>query len=125
MSELVDIVREDFIEARDFVAKRKSVQVEQLKLFNNLQRGDELIASDLLHTFFNRAVSDLYDDKMQVKFVAGEDSDRRKTETLGTVAISDYQEMGKRVLDYDWLWDTLFYGEGYADTIRWDKRRLM
>lgn len=31
--------------------------------------------------------------------------------------------MDKAKLDYDWCWDTLFYGRGYMETLRFDKKR--
>src|SRR3990167_9433165 len=43
--------------------------------------------------------------------------------SYNTLAQSDYQEMGKAKLDYEWCWDTLFFGRGYAETIRFDKKR--
>ncbi len=31
--------------------------------------------------------------------------------------------MDKAKLDYDWAWDTLFFGNGYLETLRFDKKR--
>ncbi len=56
-------------ESQNFLSERKRRQVRQLVLLNNLQRGDQNIASTLLITLFNRMLSNLYDDKIQVKFL--------------------------------------------------------
>src|SRR3990172_12547775 len=71
-----------YIEAFYFLQPRKRRQANQIALLNNLQRGDENIASTLLLTLFNRIMSNLYDDKMQVKFVPGEELDQKKVQSL-------------------------------------------
>jgi hypothetical protein len=116
----------NYDESFEFLQTRKKRQVNQLVLLNNLQRGDENIASTLLLTLFNRIMSNLYDDKMQVKFVPGEELEQKKVEMLNILAQNDYREMDKARLDYDWSWDTLFFGRGYMETLRFDpKRKIM
>ena len=110
-------------ESFQFLQQRKKRQVAQLVLLNNLQRGDQNIASTLLLTLFNRLVSSLYDDKMQVKFLPSQGITQEQLNAFNTLARSDYLEMNKAKLDYDWCWDTLFFGRGYLETIRFDKRR--
>jgi hypothetical protein len=110
-------------ESFEFLQSRKTRQVSQLVLLNNLQRGDENIASTLLLTLFNRILSNLYDDKMQVKFIPGEELDQKKVNSLNILAQNDYREMEKNKLDYDWSWDTLFFGRGFMETLRFDKAR--
>jgi hypothetical protein len=113
-------------ESFQFLQTRKTRQVAQLVLLNNLQRGDENIASTLLLTLFNRILSNLYDDKMQVKFVPGEELDQKKVNSLNILAQNDYREMDKARLDYDWCWDTLFFGRGYMETLQFDPvRKIM
>ena len=113
-------------ESFQFGQTRKRRQVAQIVLLNNLQRGDENIASTLLITLFNRILSNLYDDKMQVKFVPSEEIDQKKVNSLNILAQNDYREMEKAKLDYDWDWDTLFFGRGYMETLRFDKvRKIM
>lgn len=110
-------------ESFEFLQPRKRRQVQQIVLLNNLQRGDENIASTLLLTLFNRIMSNLYDDKMQVKFVPGEEMDQKKVASLNILAQNDYREMDMAKLDYDWTWDTLFFGRGYMETLRFDTNR--
>lgn len=130
MSELQDImsfpaetrdIYSKYDESFQFLQTRKRRQVNQLVLLNNLQRGDENIASTLLLTLFNRILSNSYDDKMQVKFIPGEELDQKKVNTLNILAQNDYREMDKARLDYDWIWDTLFFGRGYMETLRFDQ----
>src|SRR5258708_804043 len=103
-------IQSRYNESFDFLDTWKQRKVNQLILLNNLQRGDENIASTMLLTLFNRILSNLYDDKMQVKFVPGEELEQKKVNSLNILAQNDYREMSKPELDYDWDWDTLFFG---------------
>ena len=121
----ITYLRDQFEEGRDFLQQRKQRQVSQLNLFNNLQRGDENISSTSLFSLFNRIHSGLYSDVISVRFIPPEDTDYKKTEALNKLQINDYREMEKWRLDYDWLWNACFYGDGFVETTNWDKERKM
>lgn len=110
-------------ESQDFLSERKRRQVRQLVLLNNLQRGDQNISSTLLVTLFNRMLANLYDDKLQVKFLPSQGITQNQINSYNILAQSDYLEMGKPVIDYDWCWDTLFFGRGYCETLQFDKKQ--
>lgn len=110
-------------ESFDFLQARKRRQVQQLVLLNNLNRSDQNISSSLLLTLFDRVLSSLYDDKMQVKFLPSQGILQEQLNSYNTLAQSDYMEMNKAKLDYDWAWDTLFFGRGYLETLRFNKKR--
>lgn len=112
-----------YMESFYFLQPRKRRQASQIALLNNLQRGDENISSTLLLTLFNRIMSNLYDDSMQIKFVPSQEIEQKKINSLNILAQNDYREMGMKQLDYDWTWDTLFYGRGYMETLRFDQKR--
>ena len=115
-----------YMEAFYFLQPRKRRQANQIALLNNLQRGDNNISSTLLLTLFNRIMSNLYDDKIQVKFVPNEEIEQKQVQSLNILAQNDYQQMDMKQLDYDWTWDTLFFGRGYMETLRFDtKRKIM
>lgn len=116
-------IQTNYIESFQFLDARKRRQVNQLVLLNNLQRGDQNIASTLLLTLFNRTLSALYDDKIQVKFLPSQGITQEQLNSYNILAQSDYQEMEKAKLDYDWCWDTLFFGRGYCETYQFDKKR--
>ncbi len=113
----------DYQESFQFLQAKKRRQAQQLVLLNNIRRGDQFIASTLLLTLFNRILSSLYDDKMQVKFLPSQGVTQEQINSFNILAQSDYQEMNKAKLDYDWCWDTLFFGRGYVETLRFDKKR--
>lgn len=121
--EMLGYIERNYMEAFNFLLPRKRRQVNQLVLLNNLQRGDENIASTLLLTLFNRLLSNLYDDKVQVKFLPSQGIMQEQLNAYNTLYKSDYIEMDKAKLDYDWVWDTLFFGRGYMETLNFDKKR--
>lgn len=118
-------IQTNYIEAFQFLDQRKRRQVAQLVLLNNLNRGDQNIASTLLMTLLTRTMGSLYDDKIQVKFLPSQGITQDMINSYNVLAQSDYQEMGKAKLDYDWTWDTLFFGRGYAETYKFDKKRKL
>src|SRR3990167_9060047 len=120
---LLEQVRSQYTESNDYFLSRKLRQVKQLQLMNNLRRGDENIASTLLFSFFNRIMSNLYEDKIQIKFVPGEEMDNKKVEMLNKLAINDFREMDMSKIEYDWIWDTLFFGKGCVETSKFDRER--
>lgn len=119
----VKYVQDCYEESRQFLEQWKIRKVKQLVLFNNLQRGDQNIASTLLLTLFNRVLSSLYDDKLQVKFLPSQGITQEQLNSYNVLAQSDYLEMAKSKLDYDWCWDALFFNRGYLETLRFSKRR--
>ena len=99
--------------------------MSQLVLLNNLNRGDQNISSTLLLTLFSRLLSALYDDKLQVKFLPSQGILQKQLNAYNSLAKSDYLEMEKAKLDYDWIWDCLFFGRGYMETLRFNKKRKL
>jgi len=121
--ETLQEIQSKYQESFEFLEARKRRQVAQLVLLNNLNRGDQNIASTLLVTLFNRIMSSLYDDKMQIKFLPSQGIKQQQLNSYNSLAQSDYLEMGKAKLDYDWNWDSLFFGRGYIETLRFNKKR--
>ena len=68
-------------------------------------------------------MSSLYDDKMQIKFLPSQGILQDQLNSFNVLAQSDYMEMEKAKLDYDWTWDALFFGQGYLETLRFNKKR--
>lgn len=121
-----ETIQTKYQESFNFLQLRKKRQAEQLKLLSNMRRGDQNISSTLLLSLFDRIMSNTYDDKIQVKFIPAQGINQNQINSYNILAQSDYQEMGKAKLDYDWTWDTLFFGRGYMETVRFDmKRKIM
>lgn len=116
-------IQTKYQESFEFLQARKKRQASQLVLLSNMRRGDANIASTLMLTLFDRVMSGIYDDKIQIKFLPSQGIIQEQINAYNTLAQSDYQEMGKAKLDYDWCWDTLFFGRGYMETVRFDKKK--
>ena len=116
-------IQTSYQESFQFLQARKKRQAAQLVLLSNLRKGEQNIASTLLLTLFDRVMSGVYDDKLQVKFIPSQGITQEQINAYNMLAQSDYQEMGKAKLDYDWCWDTLFFGRGYMETIRFDMKK--
>ena len=120
---VLQYVQDRYLESFNFLQAWKKRKVSQLVLLNNLQRGDQNIASTLLLTLFLRILSNNYDDKNQVKFLPSQGIMQEQLNSYNMLAESDYLEMGKAKLDYDACWDTVFFNRSYIETLRFDKRR--
>lgn len=120
---VLQYAQDRYIESFNFLQEWKRRKVRQLVLLNNLQRGDQNIASTLLLTLFLRILSSNYDDKNQVKFLPSQGIMQEQLNAYNMLAESDYLEMGKAKLDYDSTWDTIFFNRSYIETLRFDKKR--
>ncbi len=116
-------IQTKYQESFEFLQARKKRQAAQLVLLSNMRRGDANISSTLMLTLFDRVMSSIYDDKIQIKFLPSQGILQDQINAYNILAQSDYQEMGKAKLDYDWCWDTLFFGRGYMETVRFDKKK--
>lgn len=119
-------IQDYYMESFNFLLAWKRRKVAQLVLLNNLQRGDQNIASTLLLTLFLRTLSTQYDDKIQVKFLPSQGIQQEQLNSYNTLAQSDYLEMAKAKLDYDTTWDALFFNCAYIETNKFNtKRKIM
>ena len=120
--DMLSYIQDSYEESRNFLVDWKERKVKQIILMNNLQRGDQNISSTLLLTLFNRVLSSLYDDKIQVKFLPSQGITQEQLNSYNVLAQSDYLEMSKAKLDYDWCWDALFFNRGYIETLQFSKK---
>lgn len=92
----------------------------RLKLYNNQKRGKEDIGDPLLFTIFQTVLASLYSDQLTVEFVGREHGDDDTAENLQITASFDAEEMEKTQLDYEWIFDTLFFNRGLILMNEWD-----
>lgn len=118
-------IKTEYEEGMNFLQNKKQGWTRQDSLMNNLQRGDETISATMMFSFINRVHSNLYNPKIQVKFEPNQDGEMGNVEMINKMAIFDFQEMGMDLIEYDWLWDSLKYGRGYCETIRFNKRKKL
>ena len=119
----IEQIESKYNESFQYLQQRKTRQSQQLVLLSNMRRGEQNISSTLMLTLFDRILAGVYDDKIQIKFLPSQGISQNQINSYNALAQSDYQEMDKAKLDYDWVWDTLFFGRGYVETLNFDKKR--
>jgi len=84
----------------------------RLKLYNNQKRDKDAVGDTTMFTIFQTVLASLYIDRLTVEFGGMEEGDDETAENLDKMAKQDYRDMGKDETDFDWDWDTLFFGRG-------------
>ena len=93
--------------------KPKKDQVAlRLKLFNNQKRDPGAVGDTTMFTIHQTVLASLYDDRLMSIWTGKEEGDDDIADNLNAMAESDYGDMEKDQIDYDWDWDTLFFGRG-------------
>jgi len=87
-------------------------QLSRLALYNNQKRDKTAVGDPLLFTVHQTVLASLYNDHLGVEFLGRESGDDEAAENQTALAEFDYDKMDKAILDYFWLWDTLFFGRG-------------
>jgi len=112
--------------AREFIEPKRDEWRKRLKLYNNQKRDKDKIGVPSLYTIHNTLLSAFYFDKLQIIFdPRGGEEDIDICEALNDTAKFDYTEMEMDEIEYDWLWDALFFAKGFAELTEWDKDRLV
>ena len=84
----------------------------RLKLYNNQKRDKKAVGDTTLFTIFQTVLASLYVDRLDSVWEGKEQGDEEVAENLIALSKSDYDDMEKDISDYDWLWDTGFFGRG-------------
>jgi len=138
----VDEDDRDELESRDFTALIKQVSAEhtaawwfikpkwdewalRLKLYNNQKRDKEAVGDNTLFTIFQTVLASLYNDQLSAAFSPRESGDDEVAENLDITAEFDHDEMEKDVLDYEWDWETMFFGRGLVAMMDFDRERMV
>jgi len=93
----------------------------RLKLFNNQKRDKDAVGDTTMFTTFQTVLASLYVDRLNVDFQGKEDGDEDTADNLTDMAKSDYDDMEKDQLDYDWIWDTIFCGRGIVSMEEYER----
>lgn len=93
----------------------------RLKLYNNQKRDKAAVGDPLLFTIHQTVLASLYDDQLMVTFEGREEGDVDTAENLDSMAEFDYDEMEKDIVDYQWDFDTSFFGRGLVMLMEFDR----
>lgn len=111
--DLLSQAKTEFDLAKDTMSEKWQQWQTNLKLYNNSKRDKEAIGASLLYTLFNTLLSFLYFDKLSVSFLPRESGDVERCDLITQLAKFDYEEMERGKVNYDLLWDSLFFGNGF------------
>lgn len=126
LAELVKQINIEYALAYDSQKSKIAKRLEQLKLYNNQKRDNTAVGDPLVFTIHQTLLSSLYDDRLMVNFEGWEEGDEETADNLNALAEFDYDLMQKDVVDYFWLWDTLFFGRGLIRVFEFDRdKRFM
>lgn len=111
-SEAIKQVEDEYKLSYMFMKPKWDEWALRLKLYNNQKRDKSAVGDPLLFTIHQTILASLYDDRLSVSFDPREEGDVEVSENLDSLAEYDYDEMEKDVIDYEWDWDTTFFGRG-------------
>lgn len=123
-SQLAEQIKREREVAYRFMKPKIDEWAIRLKLYSNQKRDKTAVGDPLLFTIFQTVFSSLYDDRLIVDFEGREEGDRDQAATLVPLAEFDYDQMGKAELDYDWDWNTLFYGRALLMNMEYDREKM-
>jgi len=95
----------------------------RLKIYNNQKRKKEAVGDPLLFTVFQTLFASLYADRLNIIFEPREIGDIEVAENLNVLADFDYCEMEKDILDYEWIWDAMFFGRGFVLNMEFSREK--
>ncbi len=91
----------------------------RLKLYNNQMRDQDRVGDTTLFSVFQTVLANLYQDQLISEWSGRTEGDEEVAENLNALSEYDYTEMEKDITDYDWDWDTLFFGKGILAMVRY------
>lgn len=97
----------------------------RLKLYNNQKRNKEAVGDNTLFTIFQTVLASLYSDTLTAGFEARESGDEETAENLDLTAQYDHGEMDKDMLDYEWDWESMFFGRGLMALMEFDRELMV
>lgn len=86
----------------------------RLKLYNNQKRDKKAVGDTTMFTIHQTVMASLYVDRLDSEWVGRNEGDDEVAENLHALSESDYDDMEKEIIDYDWIWDTCFFGRGFV-----------
>ena len=122
--EIINQIENEYQSAFKYTQTKRTEQLKRLKLYNNQGRQKDKVGDPLLFVVFQTLLASLYDSKMTVKWEAFEEGDIETEENLNAVAEYDYNLMQKDIIDYEWIWDTLFFGRGLLMLHEFDRKKM-
>lgn len=121
-NELIVQCQNEIITSETFMQPKWEKWRRRLRLLNNQKKRDSDISEPLAHVHFNTMHAALYNDELKTTFLPREKGDITVTENLNPLYEYDSELMDKRVMDYEWIWNTLFFGRSLVMMFEFDRK---
>jgi hypothetical protein len=122
-TEVIKQIESEYIAGYNFMKPKWDEWALRLKLYNNQKRDKSAVGDPLMFTIHQTVLASLYDDRLMVSFSPRESGDDETAENLDDLAVFDYDEMQKDIVDYTWDWDTSFFGRGLVMLMEFDREK--
>jgi hypothetical protein len=122
--ECVRQIQQEYKLAYDYILPKRQEWLRRLKLYNNQTRDKDKVGDPILFTVFQTVFASLYDDKLAVEFEGNEEGDQETADNLTALAEHDYRVMEKAQIDYDWDWNTCFFGRALVLLSEFDREKM-
>lgn len=120
---LVRQVQAEYTEA-DRVLREKILRWQRrLKLYQNQRRDEDAVGDTLLFNTMQTVIASLYSDTLIVEWQGEVEGDDEVAEALTHLAHYDHRKMHKDIFDYNWAWDTCFFGRSIVYMTDFDLQR--
>src|SRR3990167_3906654 len=93
----------------------------RLKLYNNQKRDKNAVGDTTMFTIHQTVLASLYIDRLMATFSGREQGDEETADNLTAIAKGDYEDMEKDIIDYEWAWDTCFFGRGLLNLEEYER----
>lgn len=120
--DLVKQCQDEIMNSETFMRPKWEKWRKRLKLLNNQKKNEADISEPLAHIHFNTIHAALYDDEISTTFLPREQGDCVVTEALNPLYEYDSEIMKKRILDYQWIWNTLFFSRSLVYMFEFDRK---
>lgn len=110
LAALVVQVEQEYKEAKAVLDVKIATWQKRLKVYSNQRKDADAIGDTLLFTTMQTVLASIYEDDLLAVWEGQNSGDEELEEALDNTARFDYRKMHKDVLDYFWMWDTLFFG---------------
>ena len=105
-----------------FMLPKWELWKKRLRLMNNQKRNATDIGDPLAFPIFQTVLAALHSDNLRTRFIPREEGDSGVAENLNPLYEYDCVLMDKAKMDYQWLWNTLFFGRSLCYMFEFDRK---
>lgn len=109
---IIEQVRSEYKQGLKAIQSTYDEWKRRLKLLANQRKNRKSVGDTLLFEIHQTVVASLYTDQLDSEWLPNGKDDEEIAENLNHLTRYDYRLMKKSRIDYDWIWDSAFFGYG-------------